>query len=265
MAECPTRFTIASLRAGDLPPSEAERVEDHIERCEACRAVIREIDAHAAEYESRADDHLARLMRHIESEPGSAEVVPLEPRRRSRVVTVTIAVGGLAAAAMLALALVPALTDTDETEDRAEILFKGALAVEIVAKRGADQFLVVDDIELRAGDAIRFVVSTGSAGWISVFSIDAAGRLSPFYPDTDPASDPEPLRLGRAGKHELPGSIILDDSRGHEEIVVVFSEKSFDRGRVHRRVTGSRSPAAAGDALGPDFSLQRVRVTKGPP
>jgi predicted anti-sigma-YlaC factor YlaD len=265
MADCPTRFTIASLRAGDLPPTEAERVESHVARCEACRAVIDEINANVAEYESRADDHLANLMRRIEGEPDEAEVVPLAPRRRSRVVTVTIAVGALAVAAMLALVLVPTLIGTDETAGRDEILFKGSLAVEIVAKRGPDQFRVIDGTELRAGDAIRFVVDIGAAGWISVFSIDAAGRLSPFYPDTDPDGDPEPLRLDRAGSHELPGSIILDESRGHEEIVVVFSKTSFDRGRVHRQVTGARSLVAAGEALGPDFALERVRVTKEPP
>jgi hypothetical protein len=264
MADCPSRFTLASLRAGDLPPDEIRRVEAHVGSCDACRAVIGEIDANVAEYEARADDHLARLLTRIEDEPEEAEVVPLAPRRRSRVVVVAAAVGALAAAAMLALVLIPVLGDRDD-EDQGDIRFKGSLAVEIVAQRDGEQFKVTDGTELRADDAIRFVVTTGEPGWITVFSIDRTGRLSPFYPDADPASSPDPLRIDSAGRNELPGSIILDDSRGHEEIVVVFCRERFDRSRVHRAVAGAGDPTAAVDALGPGFALRVFRVIKGPP
>jgi hypothetical protein len=265
MAECPSRFAIASWRAGDLPPDEAQRVEAHLNDCQSCRAVRDEIESNAAEYESRAEEHLARLLERLEAERPATEVVPLAPRRRSRVATVAIAVGGLAAAAVLALVLVPALLEPSDTDLQGDIRFKGQLAVELVAKRGARQFRVTEGAELVAGDAIRFVVSTGAPGWISVFSIDGAGRLSPFYPDSDPATDPEPLRLGASGRHELPGSIILDDSLGHEDIVVVFSTAQFDRGPVHRAAARAGSAAAAAAELGPDFALQIVRVTKRPP
>lgn len=265
MAECPSRFAIASWRAGDLPPDEAQRVAAHLDACQSCRAVRDEIESHAAEYESRADEHLARLLDRLAHEQPIAEVVPLASRRRSRVTTVAIAVGGLAAAAMLALVLVPVLLDTGDGEPPDDIRFKGSLAVELVAKRGARQFRVTDGAELAAGDAIRFVVSTGAPGWISVFSIDSTGRLSPFYPDSDPATDPEPLHLAAPGRHELPGSIILDDSQGHEDIVVVFSTAEFDRGPVHRTAARIGGTAAADETLGPGFALRTVRVIKRPP
>jgi len=264
MAECPPRFTLASLRVGDLPPVEARRVEEHVAACAECRAALDEIDANVAEYGARADDHLAQLMDRIAREPAAAEVVPLRARR-SRLVPVAIAAGSLAAAAVLALVLVPVLTGPDAGGDRPDVLFKGSLAVEIVAKRGADQFLVTDGAGLRPGDAIRFVVTTGEPGWLTVFSIDAAGRLSPFYPDSEPSDDPEPLWIARAGRQELPGSIILDDSRGHEEIVVIFSATAFDRASAHRKVTGARSPAAAAEVLGSGFALKVVRVVKETP
>jgi hypothetical protein len=40
------------------------------------------------------------------------------------------------------------------------------------------------------------------------------------------------MRLERPGKHELPGSVFLDDWIGTEHLVVVFSQEVFDRKRV---------------------------------
>jgi hypothetical protein len=264
MADCPSRFTLASLRAGDLSQAEAGKVEAHVERCADCRATLDEIDSNVAEYEPRAADHLARLLARIEREPPELQVAP--PRAgRSGVVKVTIAVGGLAVAAMLALVLVPALTDPGSAEDRADIRFKGALALELVAKRDDRQFRVAEGTELLPGDALRFVVSTGAPGWIAVFSIDGNGRRSQFYPDTEPATDPDPLRIAAGGRHELPGSIILDEARGHEDIVTVFARARFDRDMVQKAVTDALGRRGIAPQLGPGFTVRIVRVIKGSP
>jgi hypothetical protein len=262
MADCPTRFTIARLRAEDLKADQARATREHIDGCAGCRRILAEIDGNAAAYEADADQHLSRLMDRIEREQTPADVVPIRARHKSRVTRVAIGVGGLALAAMLALVLVPVISGQGRDDDQTDIRFKGALAVEIVAKRGSEQFRVTDGLELRCGDAIRFVVTTGSAGWLSVFSVDSTGRLSPFYPDSEPADAPAPYRIERPGRHELPGSIILDDTAGHEDIVVAFSRERFDRGSAHRSVAAAGDVDQAREALGPELELEIVRVVK---
>jgi hypothetical protein len=264
MTDCPSRFTIARLCAGDLPPDELAEVREHVEGCDRCRDTLAEIDANAAEYHARADEHLAGLRARLEAEQRTATVVPIRAAPRSRVTKVAIALGGLAAAALVALILLPLLLQTDGGDPTGDIRFKGRLAVEVIAKRGTDQFRVTDGSELEADDALRFVVSTGAAGWASVFSLDASGSVSPFYPDSDPAADPRPLRIPDSGRHELPGSIILDDSTGHEDIAIVFSRERFERAPVHRTIAGAAGADEAQAALGSDFSLMIVGVVKTP-
>ncbi|MBW2736844.1 MAG: hypothetical protein JRH20_31050 [Deltaproteobacteria bacterium] len=84
--------------------------------------------------------------------------------------------------------------------------------------------------------SLRFILTTSSAGYATVFSVDAGHRATPFYPETDPAVTPAPLYLETQGKHVLPGSVVLDSSAGTEHIVIVFSEKVFRRDRLHRKI-----------------------------
>jgi hypothetical protein len=143
---------------------------------------------------------------------------------------------------------------------------KGTMKFQVVAKRGDHQFRVDPGAELRENDALRFVVVTDRGGWVSVFSVDSRGAVSPFYPDTEPAGDPSPLRLDRAGRHELPGSIVLDDALGPEHFVVVFSPGEFDRGEVFSWARGARFGSerlSLGDlGAGRELTVGVVQVVK---
>jgi hypothetical protein len=114
------------------------------------------------------------------------------------------------------------------------------MSFEVIAKRGQRQFRVEEGAELMPDDALRFVVTVGMPGYLAVFSIDSRSRISAFYPDSDATKNAEPMLLQRKGRHELPGSIILDQVHGDECIVVAFSERPFDRSQVQQQARQAR-------------------------
>jgi hypothetical protein len=139
------------------------------------------------------------------------------------------------------------------------------MALEVVAKYGDRQRRVRDGDELQRGDALRFVLTTDGPGFASIVLVDAAHRVWPFYPDSDPREDPRPWRIESMGQHELPGSIGMDASEGLEHIVAVFSSSSFDRAPLHAHIVellaSGQSVSAA--ALGIEPGAARVlRVRK---
>jgi len=232
MSECPSRFSLLQLASGDLPSDERRLLSEHVEHCLACREMLNEIESNAAVYNSREPEHLAKLRARLSVEEQQYPVRPLW-------MTFAPVLGGLVAAAAIILMVVPQLIEPEKTTESTDIRYKGTMAFEIVARRNGQQFRVKQDMELFANDALRFVVTIGSSGYLSVFSIDADNRISPFYPDSDPLANPDPMMLDRPGRHELPGSIILDQVVGNECFIAAFSEKTFDRDRLHKWVKQS--------------------------
>ena len=261
MNECPSRFTLVQYLAGELQAEEREAVSRHLEQCPGCRERLAETEANAAAYAADQEQHLERFRSRLSEQPETAPARPTWLR-------LAPAAGVLAAAAAVLLLLLPALEPGPGRPAEEEIRFKGTMAFEVVARRESRQFRVEPGSELRSGDALRFVVAAATPGYLTVFSLDAAGSPSAFYPDTDPARDRAPLRLERAGRHELPGSIILDDSRGDEALVVAFSAEPFDREQVHGRASSSdwyrykREPGKG--EMGPGIEAGAIWIEKGP-
>jgi hypothetical protein len=214
------------MLADDLPADERDALSRHLEQCDPCRQQLAEMQANAEAYAADEEEHLARLRAQLSRQPERAPSRPTWLR-------LAPAGGALAAAAAVLLFLLPAIEEPENRPSPNDIRFKGTMAFEIVARRGDRQFRVQQGTELLPGDALRFVVTVSKPGYLTVFSVDAAGAVSPFYPDSDPAEDDDaPLLLDRAGRHELEGSVILDQSRGDECLAVVFSPEIFDRALV---------------------------------
>ena len=235
MSEHPSRFTLVLKAAGDLRPEEAADVDAHVAICAECRAAAAEIERDRRDYEGRAEAERARLMAALADAPRE-----LRPARGSRrAIGVGIAAVGLAAAAAIAIVVAVPFDRPGRggapSVAKPDIAFKGAMAVQIVAKRGAHQFSVRPGDALEAGDALRFAVTVPEAGYIAVLSVEAAGDVSVFYPEEPaPTAAPWPLRIEDRGRRELPGSIILDDARGAETYVVLFSPVPFSREAAER-------------------------------
>lgn len=229
MDRCPSRFQLVQWKVGELDAKTNESLRRHVQHCNACQKVATEIERNQVQYQSNQSHHLSLLRARLSTEHVSD---PL-PRFWIRF---AIGLGSVATICVLLLLLMPGSFQTLKDQHPSDsIKFKGKMSFEVIAKRGQRQFRVTEGAELMSNDALRFVVTVSNAGYLSVFSIDAQNRVSAFYPDTDARTDHRPLQLKKKGRYELPGSIILDQTKGDECLVVAFSENPFRRAEVQQR------------------------------
>lgn len=250
----PSQLELARLVAGELSAEEARRVEEAALATPETRQRLEALRAHVAEYERVAPRQLAALRQRLEAE-GARSRTPFW--RRPFVLVAPLAAA--AAAAMLVLVLRAPPPVPDEA-----VSFKGSLAVRVVARRGERQLAVQPGAELAPGDALRFVVTVPAPGHLTIFSVDGRGALSPFYPETDPEKDARPLRLERAGEHELAGSVTLDDAPGPERLFIVYSPEPFARAPLHARARElvGRGASVTAAALGIKGAVERIDAGK---
>jgi hypothetical protein len=98
-----------------------------------------------------------------------------------------------------------------------------ALALDVVVKHANGRVEALGaDGRVRAGDAIRFLVSTPRAGHLVILGLDAAGHVSVYVADGDDAH-----KIDRGQKQAMPGSIILDATPGAERLVALECEARF--------------------------------------
>lgn len=260
MDKCPNNFTLAQWTVGDLPPNEMKSVGLHLEKCGDCRSIVTAVEESKTEYETNRSTHLNRLkqaLRAVDIQKRAADPTPLpskvkEKRFGGALLGNPVAMT-LAAAAMIAIALVLIFRASDKADPSSPIAFKGSMTFKAVAKRGNEQFFVKNGSALKENDALRFIVTTGSSGYLVVCSVNSRGVVSPFYPDSDPRLDDAPLRLEGSGRHELAGSIILDDQLGKEYLVVAFSKTRFSRRKLHELLSQRHENLDSGEELGRNF------------
>lgn len=230
--DCASDQRLTLLQLGELSPTEAEQLAAHLAGCPRCARAQATLEANVASFEATRPAQWARLLQQLPPAPALAS--PSDgPRRRARSRWLLPA---LAAAALIAAGLLVALVGPFGGPPAPDVRFKGSLGIEIVAKRKEIQFAVGQQTVVQPGDALRFIVTTEVPGYLSVFSVDGTGRVSPFYPATPPQRAPAGLRIEQAGQRVLPGSIILDDAPGPERIVVAFSARPLHRVRLHHRL-----------------------------
>ena len=204
---------------GVMPGEERERLARHLEGCPHCRLQIESKQGSEEQFAGTVlPGTLPAVLR--ESEPP----VPWWSAWRSWGLG-----GGLvaaAAAAVLLLVLMPPALDGDASKAPAAVesarnRAKGGAAMRIYALRGSEQFRVTRDMVLRPGDALKFVPDLGGYDYVWILSVEESGKVSPLVPYDGYMSARLPGPPGEA----LPGSIILDDAVGPEEIWAVFSRR----------------------------------------
>lgn len=151
----------------------------------------------------------------------------------------------LVAAAAIVLLLLPRFLRPVEREKGSS-----ALALDVVVKHADGHVEALGPQgRVRAGDAIRFLVSTPRAGHLVILGLDAAGNVSVYVADGD-----DPHRIDRGQKQAMPGSIVLDATPGAEKLVALECEARFavadavDAGRrsLQRAAQDPRRAAALG-------------------
>jgi hypothetical protein len=231
MDRCPGHFALVQHVADELPPDKASALAKHFVRCSRCQEAIEKIRKDEAEYRTTLQPPFATLWQRLESSDTE--------RQGKRRWNWVFALATPAVAAALLVLIWPHAAEDQSTTGPA---YKGALSLQIVAKRGERQFFVSEGQGLCAGDALRFVVTTARAGlYLVVFSIDGANQLTTFYPDARNAraarnaGERKNLLLGSSGRHELPGSIVLDQTQGVETFFVLSARRPFDPAPFQRQ------------------------------
>ncbi|MBN2715429.1 MAG: DUF4384 domain-containing protein [Deltaproteobacteria bacterium] len=232
MTECPSHLMLAQYHCDELDGETRQKIAGHLHDCDRCTSSLSTLRQNAATYELNISTHAGALRESLAAEtPHNAEVLSFPARRKTM-----IAVGFAAAAAIMVLSGIVFWQPKSETPS--DISFKGAFSFTAVVKRDNRQFNIsmapeLQAPELQENDAIRFMIQTGHRGFVYIFNVDHKGAITSLYPFDDAGRSMPALSLQRPGAHTLDGSIVLDNSKGREYFVAIFSESPFDTGVIN--------------------------------
>ena len=294
MAECPGHFTLVQYLAGELPAAKGRLLALHLEACGGCQGALETLREQDAEYRTALAppfESLWQRLRELEQRERSEELAgpaagaDTSPSRRPGKERRLWLWGlGLAAPALVALVvamLLPWQLPDDRFAPAAGYKFapatgyKGELSLQVVVLRGKRQFLAHEGALLCSGDRMRLVVTSAKAQrYLRVFSIDGANALTIFYPNEklSPSRtigrEGANLLLRVAGRHELPGSIVLDQTPGSEHLFVLASAQPFDPQPAERRALAllrrrPRVRLTGSSVTIPGGAVQILRFRKG--
>jgi hypothetical protein len=203
-------LTLDEWHAGELPAPQVVAAVLHVDTCARCRDRKQALLANAQSF----------LNRFPPESPRRQAVTKPRPRV-SRALVWGTAVGGLAAAVTVLLLARPIPRPT-EKRDESDTRFKGGEHIGFFVKRQSQVFAGIDGQKVRAGDRLRFVVTTTRARQFAILSRDGAGVASLYYPAT-PTSQP----LGVVRELALETAIELDGTPGQEMLYGVFCAAAF--------------------------------------
>jgi hypothetical protein len=202
-------FVLDQLELGSLSAEARAEAEAHLADCAQCRG---EREA-AAALRRRFEEHVY---------PRTVARVTEARRRRWWHWTPILLAPALAAAALLLFMRPPR---------EPELSYKGGPSLTVYARHRDRVFVVKDGQTLQPGDELRFVVVAPGARYVLIASIDGAGQASVYYPFAAPRS-----AAVAEGRTELPGSVTLDDTLGHERLFAVFSAQALESAKVLPRL-----------------------------
>lgn len=205
-------LALRRLRVGELDGAELERVRAHTVECAHCRQRLRALDdeQHAFEQQMPFERFSARVQR---------ASVPATRPTPSRVAWLYPALG-MAAMVMLGALAGPLAALLDRPQNR---LKGGAqVALRVMAGENGPQRTAASDAPepLGPGERVRIGYEAGGHGYVAAISIDAAGVVTPLYPE-----DGQSLPVqNAAGMQYLPQSLEFT-GRGAEKVFVVLSDE----------------------------------------
>jgi len=235
-AACPSDLALDRLQAGELGPSEMERVQGHASSCAACEARLAERRAGFAAYAGLDERKLlAGIRRGLESPP---------PRRAF----MGRAMALLAVACALGLGAVVAFRQPVEPALRS----KGGLALHVFRSRAGTAVATVSGDTFAPGDRLEFVVDLPSAGYVQILGVEQSGALYTAWP-----LDAAPSKLEAGTGIALPGAVALDGSLGRESLFLVHCPGSA--GPPHCTAGPTGAPACPVACAMTRFALEKRR------
>ncbi len=241
-------WLVERLRAGDLPPGEAERVRARLEaegglgRLEALRA---EDAAFAAAHPP--GPALGEIRRR------AGLLAPQRPSARRRVILPALAAAAAAAVAVVLLPRQPGL----------DARLKGmAPHLEVHRQRpGGEPEALPAGAPVRAGDLLQLSYVAAGASYGVVVSVDGRGAVTLHLPEGGGRA----AELRRGGAVALAHAYQLDDAPGFERFFLVTGRAPFDAStvvRAARRIAALGAAETAPLDLPPGLAQQAVLLRK---
>lgn len=224
-ADCLSNLALDRLLVEELKDHGRAAAMSHVSGCARCTARLREMKGER--------ERFAAEVRPLALPPALAVV------RRPFSGRALFAGGAVALGATVAILMfVRGGRDVIDEQAIDATQVKGRLRLGLYIKRGEAVLEGRSGDVVHPGDAIRFAYTSTSAGYLMILGRDGAGRVSVYFPEQDRAAPISP------GEDEvLPGSIVLDDVPGREEIVaLVCDEPVATAAAVEGLRTASRSP-----------------------
>ena len=231
MSEHPSRFMLERHCVGDLSPADRDKTVFHLESCPSCQERVGEI-------KDEAERDLALL-------PPDEFVAKLsvrmgrEVRRASQLRRWAAVSAAAAMAAVFVLMMAPRRPGT--------VALRGS-GLQVHRNRDGMAKLMETGDRIKAGDALRVVVTLPHPEPVDVWFVDATGRVERLLPSG-------PMQLG-SGERALPGSAVVDAPCSDMWIVVGVGAASTSSAESALKRLGP-SPSSDGDEWVPKGCLAR--------
>lgn len=229
-----SEWTLRRLHAGELPAPEATQARAHVASCTDCGAALQGLVDAQNRFE--AEVPFERFAAQVERAAARQQAPVRRPQweRYARplaamaaMVVVLVGVGRFMTAPLRA------------SEMRRNGLKGGAVAELRIAGTGLQRAAQAEHSEpLAPGERVRLGYEAGPHRYVLAVSVDAAGEVTPLYPE---AGEGLPVEPG-PGMHWLPDSLEFTGS-GAERVVLVLSDTPL---KVDAVVSAAREAFEAG-------------------
>jgi hypothetical protein len=237
----PKRLAIELFTTGELNASETEELKAHLSDCSVChdylgtltqqREVFLKAHPYQSAFKSASNNPVPNALQWLW---GPALRPVLAPAL------------GLC---ILGLCLLPFLT-RQEHSSPSEIIYKSASALSFLVKRNGEAMEGNPHSEYSAGDIIQVLYNSGGREYLTLFSLDTRGNLSFYH---NPEAEYCSIKTKKGTRLHYPGSILLDNSPGHELIVALFTAKPRKEKAIRQWVAKIQGPQEDLPALSRKF------------
>lgn len=237
--DCLSDLVLDRLRVDELGAEQHRAVRGHLEGCASCRAALAELEHDAAVF----------------AEAGTPTWL-VAPRRRSWIGPTLAGLTALAAA-LLVVWWRPAppvvVPDSDVELGEVATRTKGQARLGAHVRRGDRVFAATRDTTVRAGDALRFSVSTSQPTWIAIVGIDGTGAIAVHHPE-----GPQAQAMGVGADQLLDLAVELDDAAGPETFVAVFCDRPTSVRAIESALRTDAAPLPPG-CVADRLTLEKTR------
>jgi hypothetical protein len=209
------KLLLERYTAGETDEAESRLVEEHCRACEDCAGFLKDMGESRREF--LADYPFVRFQR---------ETTPEAKRPRFESLLDTLRRPGLVPAYAVFTALLVAAPlvyyKTIRHTGTEDITFKGGDGISFLLKRKGNVSQCTARDVLYPNDELQVLYSLATPKYMSLLSVDSYGAVSWYQPDTKGTSC---SIAAKAGKNIVfPSAILLDDSKGQELVIALFSD-----------------------------------------